>query len=437
MTPSPHNLPSTLSEANGANTPPWQRRRLLQAGLAAGSAAWLAGCGSIIGQARPQVVVVGGGWGGLGAVRALAAQPGIDIALVEPNERFMSCPMSGHYVATVGKLEDLLHGYERVDALPGVKRIRDRVQAIERDRREVALASGQRLRYDYLVLSPGIEYMEESLPGFAAAREALPVGFRAFEHPAVRAQVERFLGQGGTFVMSAPKPPYRCPPAPYERAMLIAEQVKRRGVRGKIVFLDANAAPTPAPTAQPILGALKAYADIIDYRSNVELQAVDAGQRTLQTSEGALRFDHANLVLPMRAHPLIRQSGLGQRWAEVELPTFQAKADGRIFVIGDAQGSPQPKSGQVAFGQGRAVGEEIARRLRGEAAPATQGEIDLPLGICWAATSHDEAINVNVVTTFKPGEAPKLRFTVDPQPSARSGSAAWSWARGIWRTMLG
>lgn len=427
----------TPTDPRTASATGWPRRRVLQAGLAAGPAAWLAGCAAITGQARAQVVVVGAGWGGLGAVRALATEKAADITLIEPNERFMSCPMSGHYVATVGKLEDLLHGYERVDALPGVRRVRDRVQAIERDRREVVLASGQRLRYDYLVLSPGIEYMEESLPGFAAAREALPVGFRAFEHQAVRAQVERFLAQGGTFVMSAPKPPYRCPPAPYERAMLIAEQVQQRGVRGKIVFLDANPAPTPAPTAQPILGALKRYANVIDYRPNVELQAVDAGQRTLQTSAGELRYDHANLVLPMRAHALVRQAGLGQRWADVELPTFQAKADARIFVIGDAQGSPQPKSGQVAFGQGRVVGEEIARRLRGEAAPPLKGEVELPLGICWAAASHDEAINVNVVTTMTPGEAPKLRFTVDPQPSQRSGTASWSWARGVWRAMLG
>lgn len=415
----------------------WPRRRVLQTGLTLGPAAWLVGCANLIGQAKPQVVVVGGGWGGLGAVRALAAEQVAAVTLVEPNERFMSCPMSGHYVAGVGSLDELLHSYQRVEALPGVQRVRARVQAIERDRREVVLDNGQRLRYDHLVLSPGIEYMEESLPGFAAAREALPVGFRAFEHQAVRAQVERFYAQGGTFVISAPKPPYRCPPAPYERAMLIAEQVKKRGVRGKIVFLDANAAPTPAPTAQPILGALKTYADVIDYRPNVELQAVDAGRRTLQTSAGELRYDHANLVLPMRAHALVRQAGLGQRWADVELPTFQAKADARIFVIGDAQGSPQPKSGQVAFGQGRAVGEEIARRLRGQTGPVPAAELELPVGICWAATSHHEAINVNVVTTLSPGEAPKLRFTVDPQPSARSGAAAWSWARGVWRAMLG
>ncbi|WP_334133855.1 FAD/NAD(P)-binding oxidoreductase [Tepidimonas sp.] len=413
------------------------RRRVLRLGAAAGTAMWLAGCAAMAPRARAQVVVVGAGWGGLGAVRQLARAELADITLIEPNDRFMSCPMSGHYVAGHGMMDELVHGYQRVDALPGVRRVRDRVRAIERERREVVLAGGSRLRYDYLVLSPGVEYMEETLPGYAAAREQLPVGFRAFEHPAVRAQVDRFLEQGGTFVISTPKPPYRCPPAPYERAMLIAEQVRKRGTRGRVLVLDANPAPTPAPTAQPILGALRGYADVLEYRPNVDLRAVDGARRVLVTGDGELRFDHANLVLPMRAHALIRQSGLGERWADVQLPNFQAKADERIFVIGDAQGSPQPKSGQVAFGQGRQVGEEIARRVRGEAAPTASSEIELPLGICWAAASHNTAINVNVVTTMLPGEAPKLRFSVDPQPSERSGSASWSWARGMWRTMLG
>ncbi|EWS57351.1 Sulfide dehydrogenase [flavocytochrome c] flavoprotein chain precursor [Hydrogenophaga sp. T4] len=66
------------------------------------------------------------------------------------------------------------------------------------------------------------------------------MGFRAFEQIAVRRQVDEFLAKGGNFVISAPKPPYRCPPAPYERAFLIAEQMKQRGTKGKIILIDAT-----------------------------------------------------------------------------------------------------------------------------------------------------------------------------------------------------
>lgn len=104
---------------------------------------------------------------------------------------------------------------------------------------------------------------------------------------------------------------------------------------------------------------------------------MDAGKRALQTSDGELRYDHANLVLPMRTHALVRQAGLGQCWADVELPTFQAKADARIFVIGDAQGSPQPKSGQVAFGQVRAASGARCWADEGAACTAARGALHL------------------------------------------------------------
>lgn len=411
------------------------RRKLVQAGLA-GAAVLAAGCAST-GTARPRVVVVGGGWGGLGAARALARAGKVDVTLVEPNATFMSCPLSVHYIAGLQPAEDFQRGYEAVDRA-GIRRVRERVTAIDRAGRSVQTTSG-RLPYDFLVLSPGIEYMEDAVAGYAQAREQLPVGFRAFEQAAVRAQVERFLQRGGNFVISVPKPPYRCPPAPYERAFLIAEQVKKRGVKGKVIVVDANAAPTPPPIAKPMLAAMRGvYAEQIEYLSDSELTAVDMGRRSLATSMGDVPFTEANLVLPMRAPALIRQAGLGERWAAVKLPSFQAQADDRIYVIGDAQGAPLPKSGHVAFATGVQVGREILRRAAGETVAAPAGPVALPGGICWASVTHDEAIMINVGGTWAPdGAPPKLNFQVDPQHNAASGRGAVDWGRTMWNNMLG
>ena len=411
------------------------RRHLLQA-TAAGVAVLASGCASIGGQARPQVVVVGGGWGGLGAVRALVAAGTVDVTLIEPNEAFMSCPLSAHFIAGHQPASDFQRSYARIDQL-GVRRIRERVTTIDRDKREVVTAT-QRLRYDHLILSPGVDYIEESIQGYAAAREQLPVGFRAFEQMAVRQQVDAFLANGGTFVIGVPKPPYRCPPAPYERAFLIAEQMKRRGTQGKIVLLDANPNPMPGPIAKPILDGLKAlYTHQIDYQPNVEIKSVDIGRKRLGTSDGEIAFHHANLVLPMRAPALIRQAGLGERWAAVKLPSFQTQADERIYVIGDAQGTPLPKSGHVAFGSGQQVAEDVLAIVAGKPAAKPAGEVELPLGICWANVTHTEAININVRSSVEPGQAPKLKFTVDPAHNARSGAGAVSWGNGMWKAMLG
>lgn len=412
-----------------------RRRQLLQA-TAMGVAVLASGCAAVATSAKPRVVVVGGGWGGLGAVRGLLASGAADVTLVEPNAAFMSCPLSAHFIAGHQPASDFQRSYARVDQL-GARRVRERVLEIDRTKREVVTAT-KRLPYDFLVLSLGVDYMEESIQGYAEARAQLPVGFRAFEQMAVRQQVDEFLEKGGNFVISAPKPPYRCPPAPYERAFLIAEQMKQRGTKGKIILVDANPNPMPLPIAKPILNGMKSlYAAQIEYLPNVDIRSVDMGKRQLATSDGDIPFAHANLVLPMRAPALIRQAGLGERWAAVKLPSFQTQADDRIYVIGDAQGTPLPKSGHVAFGSGQQVAEAIDARIAGKSPAAVTGAVDLPLGICWANVTHTEAININVSSTVAPGEAPKLKFTVDPEHNARSGAAAMAWGSGMWNAMLG
>jgi len=406
-------------------------------GTALGMAALATGCASVGGSTKPRVVVVGGGWGGLGAVRALVEGGKVQVTLVEPNESFMSCPLSAHYITGWQPASDFQRSYAGIDRLDNVRRVRERVLEIDRVKSEVVTGS-KRLGYDFLVLSPGIEYMEEAIAGYAQARDQLPVGFRAFEQEAVKREVDAFLTTGGHFIISAPKPPYRCPPAPYERAFLIAEQMKKRGTKGKIILLDANAAPMPGPIAKPILGAMKSlYAAEIEYMPNIDIKAVDMGKRALQTSEGDIPFQHANLVLPMRANGMVRQAGLGERWAAVKLPSFESQADAKVYIIGDAQGSPLPKSGHVAFNAGKQVGEEIVDRVTGKTVAAAPGPVDLPLGICWANVTHNTAININVASTVEAGQAPKLKFSVDPEHNARSGSGAMSWGTGMWKAMLG
>jgi NADH dehydrogenase FAD-containing subunit len=114
-----------------------------------------------------------------------------------------------------------------------------------------------------------------------------------------------------------------------------------------------------------------------------------------------------------------------------------SQADEKIYVIGDAQGTPLPKSGHVAFNTGKQVAEEILERVAGKAIAAPSGPVDLPLGICWANVTHDTAININVASSMEPGQPPKLKFSVDPVHNARSGSGAISWGNGMWKAMLG
>ncbi|MCM2478793.1 NAD(P)/FAD-dependent oxidoreductase [Serpentinimonas maccroryi] len=424
MTPTPLTHPS--------------RRQLLHGGAAVGLALLATGCATPIGSAKARVVVVGGGWGGIGAARTLAESGQVDVTMLEPNPSFMSCPMSALYIAGLKPLSYLNHSYRNVDRT-GVRRVRERATAIDRAARFVQTET-QRLPYDYLVLAPGVEYMEDSLPGFAEGRDRLPVGFRAFEHEAVRQQVDAFLSQGGIYVMTVPRPPFRCPPAPYERACLIAEQMRKRGTKGKIIIVDANPDPTPAPTARPVRHAMETlYPNEIEYRVDMVPTRIDAARRVLSTPEGDINYTAANIIPPMRAPALIRQAGLGERWASVHLPSFRTTADPLVYVIGDSQGTLLPKSGHVAFGAGQQVAKEIVGLVTGrpDPAPAPGTTVALPGGICWAKVSERTAIMVNVSASMQIGEAARLRFEVDPQHNEPSKKASIVWADAMWGSMFG
>lgn len=280
--------------------------------------------------------------------------------------------------------------------------------------------------------------MEETIAGYAEAHQIAPVGFRAFEQSAVKVQFDRFLAEGGEFVVTVPKPPYRCPPAPYERACLLAELVQQRTVKGKIFVLDANAQPVRPAIAPPIMEAYRErYCDVIEYVPLAEPKSIDVGKRQFQTSVGDFRFTAANVVLPMRAPELVRKAGLGERWANVKLPYFQSAADESIDVIGDAAGSPLPKSGHLAFESAPVVAGHIAARVRGAAPAAPIGPVALPSAICWGFVSRNEAFAINVNSQLEPGAPPKLQFKVDPRGNPASAKGADEWGHSLWKAMFG
>jgi len=409
-----------------------ERRRFLAAAAAGAAACALPGCAALEQKARgPRVVIVGGGWGGAGVARALLAQTTpFDLTLVEPNAAFMSCPLSGHYIVGHAPAENFQRSYEGL-ARAGVRIVRESVHEIDRARRTVR-AGAREIAYDFLVLSPGVEYMEEALPGYAEARETLPVGFRAFEQAAVRRRFDAYLETGGNLVLTVPRPPYRCPPAPYERAALMAEVLGRRGVKGKVIVLDANPAPVPAPIAAPILEAYRElHRGVLEYEPNVELRGVDGVRRVLHTSIGDIPYAMANPILPMRAPALLRKAGLGERWANVRLPHFVSAADENVYVIGDAAGVPYPKSGHLAFETGAIVARHIAARVGSAAAPSSA-----PNAICWAYMGERRAIGIHVFGQWA-GDAPKMQFKVDPTPTTAAADSAVQWGRAIWDQMFG
>lgn len=404
-------------------------RRGLMAGAAALAALGLAPRG-LHAQAAPRIVIVGGGWGGLSAARHLReALPGADLTLIEPNGAFMSCPLSVHYLVGERTAESLTFDLG-VLARENTRHLRTRAETVDRDAKEVVTPEG-RVPYDVLVLSPGIDYIADAIEGWEAARDQLPVAFRAFEQTALKAKLDAF--QGGDMVLSVPPLPYRCPIAPYERAALFADWMDRRGLPGRVILLDQN---PDIPIGKPAIEA--AFAELfptrIEHRKGIERIAIDPAAQTVTAGGETIPYALAALVPPMKAGGILNRAGLAQRWAPVRFPHFLAEGDDDIYIIGDSVASPLPKSGHVAFEAGLQVARHIAARVAG-----TEPEDDesLPSAICFAFFNGREAMAVNISNSWN-GLTNEIerRAQVDAARSTAAADQAHAWAAQVWGQLV-
>jgi NADPH-dependent 2,4-dienoyl-CoA reductase/sulfur reductase-like enzyme len=189
-----------------------------------------------------RVVVCGGGWAGLTVAKYLKKEdPNIEVVLIEKRPNFFSCHISNEWLAGLVSLDFLSHDYYQPAAKYGYKFINATVLGIERDKKRVYTNKGY-IEYDYLVLAPGIRYnysawFKDDKQMAEYARVHYPPAFiPGSEHLALKRKIWEF--EEGDFVITVPPGAYRCPPAPYERAAIIAYVFKKNKVKGKVVILD-------------------------------------------------------------------------------------------------------------------------------------------------------------------------------------------------------
>lgn len=402
----------------------------------------LAGCAGRPPRARlGRVVVVGGGFGGATAARHLRLWGGeaVDVTLVEREAAFVSCPMSNLVVGGLRGMDFITHGYGALEAL-GVRRLRAEVAAIDPVGHAVALADGRRLAWDRLVLAPGIDFMLDGLPGLAAAfasGRAVHAWKAGAQTVALRRRLEA-LPDGGVVLISIPASPYRCPPAPYERACLIAAWLRRARPRAKLLVLDAN----PEIQSKRALferAFAEHHAGVLEYRPNAELQEV-LPDGTARFEFEDVKADVLNLIPPQRAGDLVRElATVNRRWVPVDWLTMQARGAPGVHVVGDAllSAPASPKSGHLANQQAKVAAAAVLQQLRGEPVDASP----VVTNTCYSFVTPTQAGHVASVHRYDAAEK-----TMKPVPGAASLSAtasaaeaelAWGWAESIWADSLG
>lgn len=406
-------------------------------GFLAGAAA-LAAAGIV--RANPKrsgrVVIVGGGWGGLAAARHLREIASeLDVVLLERQRVFRSLPLSNKWLANLVDDHLLVHDYAAAAKALGYAFVRTDVAAVDRDRRQVITAAGP-IGYDWLILSVGIRHdyaawFGDDRRAADHARQRYPCAYTAGDElAALKRKLDAF--SGGDLLMTLPPMPYRCPPAPYERAAMIAWLIKSRRIKGRLIVLD----PNPISPGYRRVFEVN-YRDQITYLPDRRVQAVDPFDRRVVTEVEDFRFDDAILMPPQQAGDLLWQTGLVGRdrdgkpagWADQDPVHLHARDDPRVFVIGDAMGpvSPlfghYPKSGHMASRQGRIAAREIAARAAGSEPPTL-----LPESVCYLFTDYDPMTMVRMEARYRMRGDGLIEQSVKqfPDPNPRDEDVAWA-----------
>ncbi len=423
-----------------------QRRHLLQGTGSAGLLA-LAGCAGMSSAipAKARVLVVGGGYGGATAAKyvRLFSDQKIEVTLIEPNDAFISCPISNLVLGGSKTMADITTPYTALARNHGVRVIKDTVASIDPVKKVAVLASGPTIAYDKLILSPGIDLLLDSVAGLRAANaegRVLHAWKAGPETMALRRQLEA-MPDGGVYALTIPESPYRCPPGPYERACQVASYFKAAKPRSKVLVLDANQDVT---SKGPLFKKVWAeqYKDILEYRPQHRAAAVDTRTGTIKFEvQQDVKADVLNVVPMMRAGAIAVQTGLANanaRWCHVNFLTFESTAAKDIHVLGDStQSAPlMPKSGHMANSHAKVAAAAVVAELSGWAVnPAP-----MLTNTCYSFTDARNVIHVASVHEYVAAEKTFKTVAgsggVSPGPTELEGGYAWNWARTIWADTL-
>jgi sulfide:quinone oxidoreductase len=348
-----------------------------------------------------RVLILGGGFGGIATARRLKEKldANDEVILVDRRDHFMVGFRKTWALVGESTLEA---GQRSLDSLTnlGIRVMRDPVTMIDPGGRAATMGD-QIISADALVVALGAELATEAIPGFQ--QYAYNV-YDPQDIPRAAQALQEF--QGGKLVIGIFGAPYKCPPAPYEMALLINDSLRARGLKPNMEVFS------PQPMSLPILGQVGC--DLIESRladkgiaffPNHKATAIEAAEVAFPNERRP--FDLLLGVPPHRAPKVVRESGLvGESgWVSVNSRTLETQFPG-VYAIGDvvqvamANGKPLPKAGVFAEAMGETVAERIAASLAGQEPEATfKGE-----GGCYLEVGAGQAMMV------------KGQFLAEPEP---------------------
>lgn len=348
-------------------------------------------------QGKPRVVVIGGGAGGATAAKYIAkdSKGAIDVTLIEDSDSFTTCFFSNLYLGGFRDFGSITHGYDTLASTYGINKVTGMATAVDSAAKTVTMADGATVPYDRLVLSPGIDLIWDSVPGYSQeAAEIAPHAWKAGPQTELLKAKLDALTDGQNIVMVAPPNPYRCPPGPYERVSMMAHILKEKGFgNSKIFVIDPKEKFSKQALFQE--GWQKHYTGMIEwYGPDVHggITSVDAAAGTVETDLDTFQGALLNVIPAQRAGAIAIDAGVANDsgFCPVDASSMRSTMDEAIFVIGDASiAGDMPKSGFSANSQAKVAAMTIRADLTdSKAFPAKYSNT------CWSLIETDDGVKV-------------------------------------------
>ncbi|MEA3383326.1 MAG: FAD/NAD(P)-binding oxidoreductase [Campylobacterota bacterium] len=395
-----------------------------------------------------RVVIVGGGWSGLSVAKNLKNfAPSCDVVLVEPRFQFVSCPMSNLWLVDKVSTDYITHDY--LQAARENNYTFFNATAIDMDKeKKVLYTSNGEIDYDYIVFAPGIDYdysfITDDIELENRLRQEYPAGFKSGEHITLKNKIQNF--KGGNFVMTVPGGNYRCMPAPYERACLVADYFKSKKLDAKVILLDENNDITIKEhgfhTAFDEL-----YSDHLEYHPNSKIESIDLDEKYIETEFGEFIFDDASFYPHVRGAKILEKVGIAKDTVfnrlegDIDGITYEVIGHEDIYISGDARPMGFSKSGNTSSTEGVYVASLIADKINGK----TKKRLwQSPTTLCFSAVSMkpERAIFVHSMYAYNEKTkrfgfaTPKMSEVWKGEEGVLNAKSQHAWADGMYKNMF-
>lgn len=380
----------------------------------------------------PRVIVVGGGFAGATAAKYIKmwGAGGVEVTLIDANTTYVSPILSNLVFNGQRTTEQLTFDYQaRIN--DGVNVINANVTSIDKSNQFITLSDNQTLEYERLILAPGIDFDAVNGHDFAKVPHAWQAGAQT---NLLNQQLES-MASGDHYVLTIPLAPYRCPPGPYERACVIADQLNNvRNLGAQITVLDAN----PGITVEAESFGAKFTEYGINYIANAQVVEVDSDNRIAyyQISGGttqAIQANVLNVIPPQKAGQIIFDAELNEgNWAPVDPTSYESTLATNIHIIGDSQGTGQPKAGHIGNSEAKVCADAVLRSLAGVAidpSPKTNSA-------CYSPVSRTEATWLTAVYEYNASTqqmqlVSSVNYPYASAPTTRNYTDMFNWAGNL------